>query len=159
MKKLLKILLWLVGILAVLVVLAVIGLKLFFPLEKIRAMAVDEGSARLGRPIEVAGLDISVWGGLGVELEGVRVGNPEGIDAPDLLSADRVDLKLRLLPLITGDFRVDRLIIDSPTLPIASGIMPTIVVAAVISIGRSRARPAAISARERLLPRSRRIRV
>jgi len=115
MKKLLKILLWLAGILAVLVILAVIGLKLFFPSEKIRAMAVEEGSARLGRPIEVAGLDISIWGGLGLELEGVRVGNPEGITGPDFLRADRVDLKLQLLPLISGDFRVDRLIIDAPT--------------------------------------------
>ncbi|MCD6248878.1 MAG: AsmA family protein [candidate division Zixibacteria bacterium] len=115
MKKLLKILLWLAGILAVLIILAVVGLKLFFPSEKIRAMAVEEGSARLGRPIEVAGLDISIWGGLGLELEGVQVGNPEGITGPNFLSADRVDLKLQLLPLISGDFRVDRLIIDAPT--------------------------------------------
>ncbi len=115
MKKLIKKLLWLAGILAGLLILALVGLKLFFPTEKIRAMAVEEGSARLGRPIEVAGLDLSVWGGLGVELEGVRVGNPEGVTGPDLLSADRVDLKLQLLPLISGDFRIDRLIIDAPT--------------------------------------------
>jgi uncharacterized protein involved in outer membrane biogenesis len=114
MKKLLKILLWLAGVLALLIILAVVGLKLFFPAEKIRSLAVEEGSARLGRPIEVASLDLSIWGGLGLELEGVRVGNPEGITGPDLLSADRVDLKLQIMPLISGDFRIDRLIIDAP---------------------------------------------
>jgi len=115
MKKILKILFWTVGILVVLIVLAVIGLKLFFPAEKIRALAVEKGSATLGREIAVEGLDISVWGGLGVELQNVRIGNPEGMDGPDFFTADYIDLKLQLLPLLSGDIQVDRLIIEAPT--------------------------------------------
>jgi hypothetical protein len=126
MKKLLRILLWTAGILAVLIIVAVVGLKLFFPAEKVKAMAIERGSAALGRPIAVEGLDISVWGGIGVELQNVAVGNPEGIDGPDLLAAENVDLKLQLLPLISGDIMVDRLIIEAPTVQLTKGADGTI---------------------------------
>jgi len=114
MKKLIRILLWIAGIFVALLILAIVAVKIFLPVEKIKAMAVEEGSARLGREIVVEGLDLSIWGGLGVELQGVRIGNPEGFESGDLLTADKVDLKLQLLPLIFGDIRVNRLVIDRP---------------------------------------------
>ncbi len=114
MRKLLKILVWLVGILVLLVIIAVIGLKLFFPAEKIRELAVRQASKALGRAVTVEGIDISVWGGLGVELVNVVVANPPEIEGESFLKADGVDLKLRLLPLLSSEFRVNRLIIDKP---------------------------------------------
>lgn len=116
MKKLLKILAWIAGVLLVLLILAAVGLKLFFPVEKVRQMAVEEGSKTLGRELAVESLDISFWGGLGLVLENVSVGPPPGQEGPNLLEAENVDLKLRLLPLIFGDYRVDRLVIDRPTI-------------------------------------------
>ena len=114
MKKLGKVLLWTVGILVALLILLVIGIKLFFPVEKAKAWAVEEGSAAIGRDISVEGLDISIWGGLGVVLEKVRVANPAGFEGPDLLAAETIDLKLQLLPLLTGEYKIDRLIITRP---------------------------------------------
>jgi|GEM_PF-515946 len=116
MKKLLKVLAWVIGIAVALLVVLVVGLKLFFPTEKVRALAVEKGSAALGRELSVGGLDLSFWGGLGVRLEKVKVGNPTGMEGPDFLTADGIDLKLRLLPLISGDVRVSRLIIESPAI-------------------------------------------
>jgi len=116
MKKLLKVLAWIAGVVVVLLIIAVIGLKLFFPTEKVRRMAVEEGSEMLGRELAVETLDISFWGGLGVVLENVQLGNPPGVEGPNLLEAENIDLKLRLLPLIFGDMRVDRLIIEKPTI-------------------------------------------
>jgi len=116
MKKLLKMLAWIVGIFLLLIVVAVIGLKLFFPVEKTRQVAIEKGSALLGRDIEVESLDISVWGGLGLKLEKVKIGNPSGFDGPGFLSADNIDLKMQLLPLLSGDIKVSRLIIEHPTI-------------------------------------------
>jgi len=116
MKKLGKILIWTAGIVLVLLVIAVIGLKLFFPTEKVRQMAVEEGSDMLGRELAVETLDISFWGGLGVVLQNVSIGHPPGEEGPNFLEAETVDLKLRMLPLIFGDIRVDRLIIERPTI-------------------------------------------
>jgi len=114
MKKLLKILLWITGIFVALIIVAIIGLKLFFPVEKAKAYAIEKGSAALGRPLTVEDLDLSFWGGLGIKLVEVEVGNPEGFEGEPLLLAENVDVKLRLLPLLTKDIRIDRLIINKP---------------------------------------------
>jgi uncharacterized protein involved in outer membrane biogenesis len=114
MKRLLKILAWVAGILAVLIILLVIGVKLFLPAEKIKAMAVEEATTALNREVSIGDLDISFWGGLGVKLVDVAVGNPEWIEQEDFLRADNVDVKLQLWPLISGEYRVDRLIVNSP---------------------------------------------
>ena len=115
MKKFGRILFWIAAILVVLIVVAVVLLKIFLPADKIRALAVKQGTARLGREIAVEGLDLSVWGGLGVELQKVRVGNPAGFEGDHFLTAEKVDLKLQLWPLLFGDIQVDRLIIEKPT--------------------------------------------
>ncbi len=114
MKRLLKILAWVVGILVVLIIVAVVAAKLFFPVEKVKALAVERGSAMLGRDISVEGLDISFWGGLGVELQQVQIGNPPSVEGSPFMTARNIDLKLQLLPLITGEVRVDRLVIEDP---------------------------------------------
>ena len=114
MKSLLRILVWIVGILVVLVVVAMIGLKLFFPAEKVKELAVARGSDMLGREIAVSGLDVSLWGGLGVKLQDVVIGNPPGVGGPPFLAAENIDLKLQLFPLLSGDLRVDRLIVEAP---------------------------------------------
>ena len=62
MKKFTRILLWIAAILVVLIVVAVVLLKLFLPVDKIKALAVEQGSARLGREIAVDGLDLSICG-------------------------------------------------------------------------------------------------
>ncbi len=114
MKKLLKILGWIAAVLLVLLVLLVVGLKLFFPVEKVKALAIERGGKMLGRPIGVKDVDISFWGGLGIELKDVTVGSPVTMEIEDLLQADAVDLKLQILPLLSSTFRIDKLVIDNP---------------------------------------------
>ncbi|MDF1544861.1 MAG: AsmA family protein [bacterium] len=114
MKKLLKVCYWLAGSFAVLLILILVGFKLFFPVEKARMLAIEKGSAMLGRDLSVDALDLSLWGGLGLKLENVAVANPENFPEGEFLTAANVDLKLELLPLISGDFRIDRLIVNSP---------------------------------------------
>ncbi len=114
MKKLLKILSWTAGIVVVLLLLAIVGLWLFFPIEKAKELAVEKGSAQLGRTITVGDAQISFWGGLGVKLGDVAVANPPDMGDSQFLTADNVDIKLRILPLLSGDFKVDRLVINRP---------------------------------------------
>ncbi|MEW5994521.1 MAG: AsmA family protein, partial [Candidatus Zixiibacteriota bacterium] len=116
MKKLLKIVGWIVVILVVLLVLAAVGVKLFFPVEKAKAMAIERGSEALGRPISVGDVSVSIRGGLGLVLQDVAVSSPPEMAAADLLTAQSIDLKLKILPLLGGKYRVDRLIIDNPTI-------------------------------------------
>jgi uncharacterized protein involved in outer membrane biogenesis len=114
MKKLGRIILWIAGIIIVVLVLAVIGLKLFFPAEKVRALAIEKGSQALGRQLTVEGLDMSFWGGIGVELQNLAVSNPPGFGDEPMLVAENLDVKVQILPLIFGDIRVDKLIVNKP---------------------------------------------
>ncbi len=117
MNKLLKILGWTVGIIVVLLVIAVVALELFFPAEKARQMIVEKASAAMGRPVNVGSVDFSIWGGLGVTLDSVVVDNPPDWPADQkMLTADKVDVKVRILPLISGEYRLSKLIIDRPVI-------------------------------------------
>ena len=111
-----KIILWLVGIAVVLLVVAVVAIKLFLPVEKIKTMAVEKASAQLNRDVSVGDLDVSFWGGLGVNLMDVAVSNPGGSDSGQTLTARNVDVKLRFWPLLGGEYRLDRLIINEPVI-------------------------------------------
>lgn len=114
MNKVLKILLWAAGVVVALVVLAIIAVELFFPIEKAKAMAIEKGSAAIGRPITIQNAGISFWGGLGVKLENVGVGNPPGFQGEPFFQADNVDIKLRLLPLLRKEVKIDRFVINKP---------------------------------------------
>ncbi|MFH1688183.1 MAG: AsmA family protein [bacterium] len=116
MKRTKKILLRTAAITTGLVALVVVGLMLFFPLEKVQTLLVEQATQTLNREVKVGKLELSLWGGLGVKLNQVSVGNPQGWDGGQMLLADAVDAKLRLWPLISGEYRVDRLIVDHPYL-------------------------------------------
>lgn len=114
MKKLLKILLWALGVVVALVLLATIILWIFFPAEQVKQMAVSRATEALGREVSVGDLSMSFWGGFGVELQDVKVANLPEFSESYLLEADYADLKLSLLPLISGEYEIDRLVIEKP---------------------------------------------
>ncbi|MBN2431630.1 MAG: AsmA family protein [Acidobacteria bacterium] len=102
------------GVLILLVVAAGGLLLLFLPTDEIRDRVVAESSAWLRRPVEVESMAVSWWGGFGVSLQGMTVGNPEGFDGEPLLRAESLDVKLQFWPLLSGDYQVDRLVLRQP---------------------------------------------
>lgn len=114
MKKLLKIAAWIVGAFVALIILVIIAAKLFFPVDKAKAYAIEKGSSTLGRPITIENVTVSFWGGIGVRLDDVAIGNPDGISGEPFLKAEYVDVKLRLFPLLTKRVVIDRFIVESP---------------------------------------------
>jgi uncharacterized protein involved in outer membrane biogenesis len=116
MKRIGRISLWVGGSIVGLILLAVILIKLFFPIEKAKTFAIEKGSAALGRPVRVGDVDVSIWGGLGILLKNVEIGNPPAFGDGNLASIEQVDAKLAFWPLMAGDFRVNRLEIDKPAL-------------------------------------------
>lgn len=109
-----KVITWIFGVLAFILIVGIVLLKIFFPTEKVRIMAMEQGSEALGRPVFIKGVELSFWGGLGVNLDSVVVGNPDGFNGPVFFTTDNVDVKLKLIPLIRQEFRVKRLSIKKP---------------------------------------------
>ena len=103
-----------VSVVISLIIVLVVVARLFFPVEKAKAYAVEKGSAALGRPIGIQDVSLSFWGGLGVKLDKVTIGNPSGFQGTPFLQAEYVDIKLQFLPLLSRSIRVDRFVVSSP---------------------------------------------
>lgn len=116
MKELWKIFAWIAGCAVVLVLLTALGLRLFLPADKLKDLALAQAARTLGREVTVQDVRLAWGGGLGVQLAGVRVGNPAGFPAGNFLTAEKVDLKLKLLPLLSRRLYTDRLVIQRPVI-------------------------------------------
>ena len=116
MRKPMKILTRSLATIVVLLLLLVVGVKLFFPLEKAKQLVVAKAQERLDRPVAVGEVDVSLAGGLGIKLMAVEVGNPPAMTGAPLLTAAAVDLKLSFWPLLKGEIQAHRLIINEPRL-------------------------------------------
>lgn len=108
-----------VRVLAVLlgiVALAVLAVTIFLPAEKIRDLALEQARAKLGREVAVGDVAVSLRGGLGVRLADFVIENPDGFGGDPFLTTAGLDLKLAIRPLLKGEVRVHRLVIDGPRL-------------------------------------------
>lgn len=114
MKKIIRISIKVLSIIIALLIFGLILLIAFFPTEKARLMAIEEGTQKLGREVNIETADISFWNGIGIKLGNVTIANPEGFESDNLIEADNVDLKLSMIPLIRGKIAVDKLIINRP---------------------------------------------
>jgi hypothetical protein len=105
-----------VGMIVVLALLAVITIKVVFTKERVLAMLEPQIQRMIKRPVNIADAGISLWGGIGVRLAGVTVGNREGFGPDPMASVDEIDVKARFWPLLFGRVEVDRVIIEAPSL-------------------------------------------
>ncbi len=85
---------------AVLLFLVLIGVVAAFTLDRFLTSAARDEAAHLAvtwrRPVEVGAVKTTILGGLGVRVEGVRIGAAAGEPRP-LLELDRAEVKLELL--------------------------------------------------------------
>jgi hypothetical protein len=94
-------------ILAAALAIIVIGLWGTFILlldeDRLKGMVSDRLSEGLGRKVEIVGsLSLSLFPAPRIEAERVLISGPEGVEGPDLLSADAMALSLRVAPLLRG---------------------------------------------------------
>nr|MEE4268104.1 AsmA family protein [Candidatus Krumholzibacteria bacterium] len=102
------------GVVLAVILLLVVAVKIFLPVEKIRDLAMEQARESLGREVQVGEVSVSFLGGLGVKVADVAVMNPAGFSGDPLAQVQGVDLKLALLPLLKGEVRVGRLVLDAP---------------------------------------------
>jgi len=117
MKRILKIFGWIAGILAILVIILIVGVKLYFNDARIREIIISSAHDKLGRDVTLDKAQVSFWGGLGVKLENVAVNNPQIMSERDrLLQAHKIELKLSMIPLLFSEYQIDKLVIESPVI-------------------------------------------
>jgi len=111
LRKLLKVFLWLAGILAGLFLLAWLVVLIFFPDDKIRGMLVAELEDRLGVEVQAGELDLEIFSGL--SLKDVSVGPPPGFDRPPV-KVERLVVDYSLGEILKKRLSVHQVLIDRP---------------------------------------------
>ena len=111
MKRLSRFVLIVAGTLVVVLVLAVVFARLYFTDEKILATLRPRLEEKLNREIEIQSAELSFWGGLGVRLEQVTLGNAPGFVRPVFLHLDELDVKVQFWPLLKRKVVLDRVLI------------------------------------------------
>jgi len=117
--KIRKVLRWVAisaaGLLAVLILVVVIVIASGIPVELdwVKGKIETAASEATGRRIAIEGpLTLVASMPPAAQIEGVRVGNPEGWPRSDLVRLDLARAKLRVLPLLKGDVLIDEITVD-----------------------------------------------
>jgi uncharacterized protein involved in outer membrane biogenesis len=105
----------LVGIVVVLVVVA-LALPYFLNVDRYRQTIIDVASKQTGRNVALGEIRARVFPGIGVSLESLHVGNPEGFPAGDLVGADEIRVNVALAPLLHGTIHVNSVDLVRPKL-------------------------------------------
>lgn len=78
--------------------------------------------AQTGRSFHIDGdLDVDLGRTLTIRADGLRFGNAAWAREPEMASARRLEFDLRLWPLLHGDLRIPRILLDRPVLHLQRG--------------------------------------
>ena len=83
-----------------------------FNAQHLSEVVAEELQKRLQRPVAISSLKVAFFNTL--ELEGFHVLDTEGIPGQDLLSADSVTLRFKLLPLLDQQLIIDEVSLHAP---------------------------------------------
>jgi AsmA protein len=111
-----KILIFGGAILGVLLVILV-ALPFLIPMESYRGPITDAASNATGRIVQIEGdLRLTIYPELGVSVGDVSVSNTEGAREPQMVSIGNLVVGVRVMPLLSGNIEVARLVLDEPVI-------------------------------------------
>lgn len=112
MKKLLKLLAWLVGALVVLLLALIIVLPLLIDPNDYKDDITRLVQEKTGRELVIRGdIELSVFPWLGLELPEVSLSNAAGFEASHMLAIRQLDVRAKLLPLLRGELEVGTVVL------------------------------------------------
>jgi AsmA protein len=113
-KKGLKILIGILAVVIILLILVTLAVKIVFTKEKLLSLMIPRIEKAVSRKVEIEDISVSLWGGLGVDVKGMRVLNPAGFTQEELFKFDQLLVRVKLLPLLRKRIEIKKLILKSP---------------------------------------------
>jgi AsmA protein len=115
MPKLVKWIVIVFAILVVIIITAVLVAPMVINLEKYKPRIEAEAAKALGRPVTLGGkIEPSVFPWVGVALSDIHLGNPPGFTEKDFVSIGLFEVRVKLLPLLSGKYQVRRFVVKEP---------------------------------------------
>lgn len=90
-----------------------VAFRIFFPAERIAAIAAEQAEAALGREVGIERVTLRFFPAPAVALERVSVAGKTP-DSPPLATVRRIDLRPKIFPLFRKQIVVDALVLDRP---------------------------------------------
>jgi uncharacterized protein involved in outer membrane biogenesis len=94
--------------------LALLAMNLNSYLNENREWVAEQAQAALGRSLEFGEAGISLSGGIGVRVADLRIGDDPAFSQEDFVRAEAVDVRVALMPLLSGDVEVTRVVLRAP---------------------------------------------
>jgi AsmA protein len=117
MAKLLRGLLYLVGILVILVVIAVVVIPLVVDPNDYRDKITQVVEEKTGRKLEIKGdLGLSVFPWLALEIGSTTLSNAQGFSAENFAAVENVQVRVKLLPLLRKKVEMDKIVLNGLSL-------------------------------------------
>ncbi len=98
----------------ILLALASVAVKIVFTKQRLVSLLIPRIEGALQRKVEIEDVSLSIWGGLGVDVKGMRIFNPEGFEQESLFRFDQLSIRVKFLPLFQKRIEIKKLIIDAP---------------------------------------------
>ena len=106
-----------VGVVVALLVLALVALPALVPGERVKNELIAKVKAATGRDLVIDGkIAVSVLPTLSVQASGVTLTNPPGYRAKEMVRLGGLDVRLKLLPLLTGRVEIDSFVLRQPAI-------------------------------------------
>ena len=103
------------GVVLILVVVAVVAvLNINSYIQRNRDYLIQQAEKAVGREIEVQGIEVNLWNGIGVRFENFSLADDPGFSSDPFVQAKSLQANVRLLPLLRKDVQVKRLILHEP---------------------------------------------
>ena len=110
-------------LLSVLVIVAGLGAAAFLvPLSAFRGPLEAAASRALNRDVQIAGpLHLAVYPQFGISLKNVSIANVKGGREPQMISVGKIVVGAELVPLLTGQLRVTKVVLKQPVIHLEIG--------------------------------------
>ena len=113
-----RVFLYLVLLLGLFAILLIVGIKVFFPAEKIRSMIITSAEEALNRPVTIEKISLSLLKGLAISVQGIKISNTELFGGEPLLQSPELMIKVKLTELLRRNIVIRKVSIVKPTVSI-----------------------------------------
>ena len=115
MKKAIKWVVIVVCAVVVLVIIALLAIPAFVDLQTYKPRIEKLVTDATGRPFSIGGdIDLSLFPWVGFASSDIRIGNPPGFQEKDFVNIKGIEVRVKLLPLISRDVQVKRFLLEEP---------------------------------------------
>lgn len=103
------------GVIVVLLIAAVVVVPMLIPLESYKSELQAQVKAKTGRDLRIDGdISLSVFPTIAVSVADVGFANAPGAATPEMVTVERLDVALQILPLLSREVVIDHFILERP---------------------------------------------